>query len=179
MRAKAPFVRLALRLVLAVAVAAGPIWFGVTGCGTDAVGVDICRQLEDFRCDNVEYACGTQQNFTVDGCERYYRDACLAGLENTDAGGTDTDAIKACTDSLTDVMNCAHAGGSLAACGIHLTSDLVIDGGTQSTNIYTPCDIFKSLPYLLPNCAFVVGGGSSGTDGGSLPALNDAGFAPF
>jgi hypothetical protein len=57
-------------------------------CGTDAVDVDACRQIEDARCQRAP-ACGipleppyTTSGSDVSECMRYYDDACLHGLEN-------------------------------------------------------------------------------------------------
>jgi hypothetical protein len=60
-------------------------------CGTDAVGADSCRQVEDARCRQAP-ACGiplgtpVHQGDDVSACIRYYNDACLHGLEAPDPG---------------------------------------------------------------------------------------------
>jgi hypothetical protein len=68
---------------LALFVAASAI---ANGCGTGAVDIDGCRQIEEARCHQAP-ACNipiTPPYFTggsdVDACVRYYDDACLHGL---------------------------------------------------------------------------------------------------
>jgi hypothetical protein len=58
-----------------------------TACGTDAVGVDPCRQIEEARCRQAP-TCGVQleppnsnDGNDVAACIRFYDDACLHGLE--------------------------------------------------------------------------------------------------
>ena len=48
-----------------------------SGCGTDAKGIDDCREIEQARCAAAKN-CGTVAN--VDECQRFYRDQCLHGL---------------------------------------------------------------------------------------------------
>jgi len=86
----------ALALLLAGAAAA-------IGCGTDAVDVDGCRQVEEARCYQAP-ACGVTlavPNFTsgtdVDACIRFYDDACLHGLVAADPGPT---AVAACVAAI-------------------------------------------------------------------------------
>ncbi|MGH7270056.1 MAG: hypothetical protein ACREJ3_06455, partial [Polyangiaceae bacterium] len=71
----------------------------VIACGTDAVGVDSCRQIEEARCHRGP-GCGITLQppyFTagsaVDACIRAYDDACLHGLDVSDPGPT---AVNAC-----------------------------------------------------------------------------------
>jgi hypothetical protein len=75
----------------------------VNGCGTDAVDVDGCRQIEEARCRQAP-ACGIAldtPNFTsgtdVDACVRYYDDACLHGLAVNDPGPS---AVSACVAAI-------------------------------------------------------------------------------
>lgn len=57
-------------------------------CGTDAVGIEACREIEGARCE-LAPACGIDMSIPkhwggsgtdVTSCQRYYRDACLHGL---------------------------------------------------------------------------------------------------
>ena len=88
------------RLVtLALLTLAGTV--AASGCGTDAVGVDACRQIEEARCKQAP-ACGIliepphfTSGSTVDACIRYYDDACLHGLAVGDPGPTDVNACVA------------------------------------------------------------------------------------
>jgi hypothetical protein len=77
-------------------------------CGTDAVGVETCRQIETARCQQAPN-CPADINLDVpehrdspktdvDACIRFYRDACLHGL----AAAKDPGAVatKACIDAI-------------------------------------------------------------------------------
>jgi hypothetical protein len=94
---------------LAAAVAA----IAPLACGTDAVGVEACRQVEEARCSKAA-ACGISLELPphhdtpasdVDACVRFYRDACLHGLES----GKDPGAVelKACVDRIRTTEDCA------------------------------------------------------------------------
>lgn len=82
----------ALALVLV-----GPTF--ASGCGTSAVDVDGCRQIEEARCrqgpacgmnfDDLNVTSGT----TVDACIRFYDIACLHGLAVSNPGPS---AVSAC-----------------------------------------------------------------------------------
>jgi hypothetical protein len=74
-----------------------------SGCGTGAVDVDGCRQIEEARCRQAP-ACGIsldEVNFTsgtsVDACVRFYDDACLHGLAVGDPGPT---AVSTCVAAI-------------------------------------------------------------------------------
>jgi hypothetical protein len=73
------------------------------GCGTGAVNVDGCRQIEEARCRQGP-ACGIPLEppyFTsetdVDACIRFYDDACLHGLAASDPGAA---AVNACVAAI-------------------------------------------------------------------------------
>ncbi len=60
----------------------------LVACGTNAIGVDACRRVEEARCKRAE-GCGVSlaspphvgaPGTDVDACIAYYRDACLHGL---------------------------------------------------------------------------------------------------
>jgi hypothetical protein len=72
-------------------------------CGTDAVGVDPCRQIEEARCRQAP-ACGislqppvSTTGTDVDACIRYYDDACLHGLEVAAPGSS---AVNECVQAI-------------------------------------------------------------------------------
>lgn len=78
-----------------------------SACGTDAVGVDACRKIEQARCENAP-SCGislsmpvhrgTSPESDVSACTRYYDDACLHGLAaSADPGNV---AVQACVDAI-------------------------------------------------------------------------------
>jgi hypothetical protein len=110
----------ALALLLASGTAEG-------GCGTGAVDVDGCRQIEEARCRQAP-ACGMpldDLNFTsgtsVDACIRFYDDACLHGLAVSDPGPTAVSACVAAIEADTKTKdNCSVVKApqtNVAACG--------------------------------------------------------------
>jgi hypothetical protein len=76
-----------------------------SACGTDAVGVQACRQVEEARCQRAP-GCGISiappyqtAGGDVSACVRFYDDACLHGLSGSDPGVTD---LHACVDAITN-----------------------------------------------------------------------------
>ncbi|HEV3191215.1 MAG TPA: hypothetical protein VGY54_11990 [Polyangiaceae bacterium] len=74
-----------------------------TACGTNATGVDACRQIEGARCRRAP-ACGIPlqppyhtAGSDVDACIRFYDLACLHGLAVNDPGSA---AVQACTSAI-------------------------------------------------------------------------------
>ncbi|MGA7121104.1 MAG: hypothetical protein WBY94_13450 [Polyangiaceae bacterium] len=75
-----------------------------SACGTDAVGVDACRQVQEAECQEAP-ACGIAleppyhtTGTAVDACIRFYNDQCLHGLASgTDPGLT---AVHACVAAI-------------------------------------------------------------------------------
>jgi hypothetical protein len=78
-------------VVIAVAVVGG-VFALLPACGTNPVGVDACKKIEETRCESAQ-ACGIGLENpahtgdtpaeNVAACERYYDDACLHGLATT------------------------------------------------------------------------------------------------
>ncbi|HEX3769637.1 MAG TPA: hypothetical protein VHV30_02175 [Polyangiaceae bacterium] len=102
-------VRWGSALALVLACAAGVV---ASGCGTDAVDVDGCRQLEEARCRQAP-ACGialSVPNYTsgtnVDACILYYDDACLHGLAVGDPGPSAISACVAAIESTSTKNHC-------------------------------------------------------------------------
>jgi hypothetical protein len=68
------------------------------GCGTDAIGVDACRRIEDVRCQRaaecgIDVSSVVRSGDPVAGCQRFYRDACNHGLVTTvEPASTSVDA---------------------------------------------------------------------------------------
>lgn len=77
-------------------------------CGTDAVGVDACRDIEFARCEAAQ-AC--DMDVDVDACQRFARDNCLRGLAGDTPGDT---AVQACVNALEAVVECADRLGAKA-----------------------------------------------------------------
>jgi hypothetical protein len=88
-------------VVLALSVFAVVIY---AACGSDATGIDECRQIETARCqaapaclDTVSLAMPPHVGSDVDGCINFYNDACLHGLEVADPGAP---AVAACIKAI-------------------------------------------------------------------------------
>jgi len=86
-----------LATLLLVALARGSF-----GCGTDAVGADACRQIQQARCQHAP-ACGIEApNHTsgtdIEACIRFYNEACLHGLSSGMDPGPAT--VSACVDAI-------------------------------------------------------------------------------
>jgi hypothetical protein len=80
----------------------------VVACGTDAVGVDACRQVEEARCNQAPN-CASEISLSeplhpggaagdVAACIRFYDDACLHGLATGTAPGQP--AVTACVAAI-------------------------------------------------------------------------------
>lgn len=122
-------------------------WFGlgslglVAACGTDAVGVADCRELETARCEAAA-ACGYP---AVSECRRYVRDHCLHGLplEETPSG-----SVAACANLLEAAGACAASLGAEVAPG-SCSPPLATDGSAR-----TICDVILR-PESAAACAFL------------------------
>lgn len=75
-------------------------------CGTDAVAVETCRRVENARCERAA-GCGIDLGVprhrggdatAVTSCQRYYRDACLHGIEGPEDPGEVV--LSACLDAI-------------------------------------------------------------------------------
>jgi hypothetical protein len=92
-------------LLATLSVVAGVVGvLGGAACGTDAVGVDACREIEAARCKRAA-ECGLPLDYPrpagdpVAACERFYVDACLHGIQS---GVEPTlPQRKACVDAVT------------------------------------------------------------------------------
>ena len=119
------------------------------GCGTDAVGIDACRKVEQFRCKSAPYCIDGFSEDDVTSCESFYRDQCLHGLENTSRSPSDGE-VDACIDALNQAVNCKLSGAAtLASC-----PDIALVAGTDAGSV-TPCAVVALNPELLAACAFV------------------------
>jgi hypothetical protein len=85
-------------------IAATALLVASAACGTDAVGVDACKRIEEARCQQAP-ACGIAleppyhtSGSDVSACIRFYDDDCLHGLASgTDPGPT---AVAACVTAI-------------------------------------------------------------------------------
>jgi hypothetical protein len=134
--------------------------WGPSGCGTDAVGVDDCRRLEEARCAAAE-ACGDVND--IEACQRFYRDQCLHGLSVPRPGGANIDA---CAQAIASAEGCARE-----------TDPACTDPALKEQ----ACELVRH-PELAPECSFLgpgdpPGTGGTGSGGGSGMA-GESGTAP-
>src|SRR5262245_50800694 len=94
-------------LALSSAIAFAP------GCGTDPVGVDDCRSIEQARCEAAK-PCGLITD--VSACQRFYRDECLHGLAVSSSPGSTE--VEKCAAAVRAAGRCeaAHPREPLSAC---------------------------------------------------------------
>jgi len=114
-----------------------------SGCGTNAVGVDDCRNIEQARC-HAGAPCGIIED--VDACDRYYRDHCLHGLAAKPPAGA---SVSACVQVIEQAGRCAHADptATLSSC-----DETVIE---PRRNLTTACDVVTH-PELATECSFLL-----------------------
>lgn len=117
------------------------------GCGTDAKGVDACREIEQERCRQAP-ACPNafrvQSEEDVEACVRFYRDQCLHGTATVDPGKP---ALDACLQTIRRAGNCARSGASsLEECEAPVSS---------STTLQTACEVLVN-PEKTAECSFLV-----------------------
>ena len=127
-------------------------------CGTNAVGVDACRDIEQARC-RADLPCGVVTD--VKACERYYRDHCLHGLAAKPPGGG---AVGACVAVIEAAGRCAEADPQTA---LGDCEEAVTD---PKRGLKTACDVVAH-PELATECIFLLDtpppegeGGASGDD---------------
>ncbi len=120
------------RLVLALAAA----------CGTDAVGVSECRQIEAVRC-RAAVSCGFDNE---PDCLLFSRDDCLHGLGGASPSATQ---LEACLGAIAEAGRCASSeGGDTApsACSIPIAAS------AEATDV---CDLIVR-PERAQECRFLV-----------------------
>ena len=97
--------------------------FGLTGsgCTTEAVGIDACRDIETARCEAAQY-CGRIED--VEACQRFYRDHCLHGLAEGVEGPAD-DAVADCVATIEKAGECAKGDplALLSSCDTQVTTN--------------------------------------------------------
>lgn len=110
-------------------------------CGTDAVGVSECREVEEARC-NAAVNCGYAD---VEECRRFYRDHCLHGvpLDQVDAVQVDQ-----CVAQLQSAGQCAAEKPQAAPADCAQPIETRI-------SVATVCDVVLR-PELATACVFLV-----------------------
>ena len=139
-----------------------------SSCGTNAVGVDDCRDIEQARC-RAGKTCGIVDD--VPACERFYRDHCLHGLATKPPAGA---SAAACVQVIEAAGRCAANGADgttteLPDCPEGEVTAQHLDG------FKTACDVIKH-PEKANECSFLtdtpdtndgVAGQSAGGNSGS------------
>lgn len=162
----------------------------VPSCGTDAVGVEACRAIESARCDALVSCPKEQHGFTEDqaaACKLFYRDDCLHGIANNDAGADVvlTPNKDACVKAIAATAACAKEGAkTMADCA---GAKLVM---TANAAAVSPCDMLAGSVVgnsvsvagveLLDDCKFVVkvddeAGSSASSSSGSSSSATGGG----
>jgi hypothetical protein len=118
------YARLALTLSLAGVLAGA-------ACGTDAIGTDACRKIEQARCRKAA-SCpelGLRGSLGVEECVQYARDRCLHGLAVADPGPT---VVDACVNAIAQTTSCdvVAVPETAPACAF-LTPIPVVDAGSD------------------------------------------------
>jgi hypothetical protein len=152
--------------LLSASLAAGLLFtlLAPTGCGSNAVGVDECRTIETARCEAAT-ACGFAAD-KVQSCTLFYRDECLHGVENADAGTPAATAVDACVAAVNATAACAKAGAkTIEGCA----GAPLLAGADVSL---APCVILQSKVELLAACAFATLAPTP--DAGAADAATDA-----
>jgi hypothetical protein len=127
-----------------------------SGCGTSAVGIDDCRDIEQARC-RVGKPCGIAKD--VEACERYYRDHCLHGLATAPPASA---SVAACIDII-------EAAGACAKADPETPLDECSGGPATASGLNTACDVVLH-PERAAECAFLTnlppeeGAGGTGSD---------------
>ncbi|RYZ02937.1 MAG: hypothetical protein EOO73_29915 [Myxococcales bacterium] len=134
-----------------------------SGCGTKAVGVDECRDIERARCRAGD-PCGIIED--VAACERYYRDHCLHGLATKPPSGA---VVDACVQVIEKAGRCASADPEA------LLGECDEEVSAEYWTVKTACDVVAH-PELTTECAFLTdtppetGTGGQGGQGASESA---------
>lgn len=124
-----------------------------SGCGTKAVGVDECRDIERARCRAGD-PCGIIDD--VPACERYYRDHCLHGLATKPPSSA---VVDACVQVIERAGRCASADPTARL------KDCEEDVSAEYWTVTTACDVVAH-PELTTECAFLTDTPPEGGNGG-------------
>ncbi len=133
----------------------------VAGCGTDAVGVSECRELEQARC----VAAASCDFPNVEECQRYYRDHCLHGVALEAIRAVEVDG---CVRAIESAGRCAaEQGGATAPSACAEPLQTVGNVTSICAVVLQPegasaCAFLGPMPAPLPSSPVVVGdaGGS-------------------
>ncbi len=120
-------------------------------CGTSALGVDDCRDIEQARC-RAQASCvdanGTPLIEDVPACERYYRDHCLHGLAVKPPASA---SVAACVQVIEAAGHCAKGSPDIALddCGDPVTD--VHPGLTHACDVVAHPELATECDFLSPS----------------------------
>ncbi len=103
-----------------------------TGCGTDPVATEACRQIEQARCRKAA-SCPElrlQGEVGVQECTQFARDRCLHGLAVEDPGPA---AVERCVSAIDQDCLAAGAPETSEACAFLRASAPTEDGGLDAS----------------------------------------------
>jgi hypothetical protein len=141
-------------------------------CGTNAVGVDDCRDIEQARC-RASASCldadGVPLIQDVPACERYYRDHCLHGFAVKPPAGAD---VAGCIQIIEQAGRCAQEDPE-SELGCTETAS------RRRTGFATACDVVIH-PERATECAFLLDkpdedDGTAGEGAGGQPSSDTSG----
>jgi hypothetical protein len=140
------------------------------GCGTDAVGIEDCRDIERARCE-AGVSCGLVKD--VEACKRFYRDHCLHGLALEDE--PNRRSVENCAKSIRAAGECAKGLGAEAML-LDCPARPELRPGSTLTRA---CDLI-AIPEETLDCDFLVPDDpppvpDAGQDTGSGGAPGDSG----
>ncbi|MEZ4224979.1 MAG: hypothetical protein R3B13_28760 [Polyangiaceae bacterium] len=161
-----------LRSTTAALWAFGYAYFVVqaAGCGTDATGVDECRDIEAARCEAAAF-CGIVDD--VEQCKRFYRDQCLHGLASGEQPGAPR--VKECIATLHAAGTCAKEGKTaLSECGAPVSGktihskvcDVILhpEGAAECDFLASPVEVPDASPEASLDAATDTGAGGASSD---------------
>ncbi len=121
------------------------------GCGTKAVGINDCREIEEARCEAAIHCEDQIPVDDVEACKRFYRDQCLHGLATEE--DPSSSAVRDCVAAITGAGRCAEESGA----------DTLItecDGSDElkqwfdAKRVETVCDVIERPQYIAA-CYFL------------------------
>jgi hypothetical protein len=149
-----------------------------SSCGTSAVGVDDCRDIEQARCRASAYcldADGAPLIDDVPACERFYRDHCLHGLAVKPPAGA---SVSACVQVIEAAGQCAKDDPNATLTDCPFTDRRA--GLTRACDVVTHPERATECSFLLDTdemsgAAGQSAGGQAGTDTPSVAGAGQSG----
>jgi hypothetical protein len=133
------------------------------GCGTDAKGVEDCRDIERARC-SAAVACGIVTD--AEACQRFYRDHCLHGMANLPPSST---AVDECVETINAAGSCASVNdGNLTPLSTCEAAPGVL---VASSTVMYACELVER-PELAQRCSFLSSAPFEGGEAGAAGAGN-------